>query len=400
MLVLQLESEVWLLMRRPAPRQKSDNRIGRIAHNEREHEMHASWISGLDLAQCLHEDGVAPVLSAGFPGMPYSACLLGRGSEVLGFDTSQSMDHDWGPKLMLFLSPDDLARRGADLLDVLSDELPLQVCGHPTNYTHHENGTRVMRGVEHGPVSHAVTLHTLKSYARKWLAYDLSRDLTPQDWLSFPEQRLRAISAGRVFHDGLGQLEPFRHRLHYYPDDVWLYLMACQWNRVGQEEAFVGRCGQVGDELGSAVVAARLTRDLMRLCFLSEREYAPYSKWLGSAFTHLSCGPQMTPLLQDTLAARSWRQRERSLNQAYEIVAQMHNALGITKPLPVHVSPFHARPFSVIHGDVFAEAISAEIIDPEVRALPRYVGGIDQYVDATDILDVADRFGRVRGLFT
>ncbi|HWD74857.1 MAG TPA: DUF4037 domain-containing protein, partial [Solirubrobacteraceae bacterium] len=45
-----------------------------------------------------------------------------------------------------------------------------------------------------------------------------------------------------------------------------------------------GRCAEAGDELGSAVVTARLARDLMRLCLLMRRRYPPYSKWLGTAF--------------------------------------------------------------------------------------------------------------------
>lgn len=35
---------------------------------------------------------------------------------------------------------------------------------------------------------------------------------------------------------------------------------------------------------GSAVITARLARDLMRLCLLMDRRYPPYSKWLGTAF--------------------------------------------------------------------------------------------------------------------
>ena len=64
-------------------------------------------------------------------------------------------------------------------------------------------------------------------------------------------------------------------------------MLAAQWTWVAQEEAFVGRAVEVGDELGSRVMAARVVRELMRLCFLLERAYAPYSKWLGSAFARL-----------------------------------------------------------------------------------------------------------------
>jgi len=47
-------------------------------------------------------------------------------------------------------------------------------------------------------------------------------------------------------------------KLEYYPHDLWLYLLSNQWRRISQEVAFMGRCGQVGDELGSRIVASRI----------------------------------------------------------------------------------------------------------------------------------------------
>ena len=34
-------------------------------------------------------------------------------------------------------------------------------------------------------------------------------------------------------------------KLSYYPNDVWLYLLSTQWQRIAQEEPFMGRCGYV-----------------------------------------------------------------------------------------------------------------------------------------------------------
>ena len=134
--------------------------------------------------------------------------------------------------------------------------------------------------------------------------------LTPADWLTFPQQKLRTITGGAVYHSGLGELDALRDRLRYYPRDVWLYLMAAGWTRISQEEAFIGRTGDVGDELGSRVIAARLIRDLMMLCFLIERVYAPYSKWFGTGFSKLACAPTLTPIFQRVLSAETWRERE------------------------------------------------------------------------------------------
>jgi hypothetical protein len=96
-----------------------------------------------------------------------------------------------------------------------------------------------------------------------------------------------ALTAGAVFHDPAGVLARRRATLRWYPDDVWRYVLAAGWQRIGQEEAFVGRAGAAGDGLGSAVLASRLVRDLIRLAFLIERRWAPYGKWLGRAFGEL-----------------------------------------------------------------------------------------------------------------
>jgi Domain of unknown function (DUF4037) len=45
-----------------------------------------------------------------------------------------------------------------------------------------------------------------------------------------------------------------------YPEPVWRWLLGCQWRRLAQEEPFVQRTAEVGDELGSGVIAARLAR--------------------------------------------------------------------------------------------------------------------------------------------
>ena len=170
---------------------------------------------------------------------------------------------------------------------------------------------------------------------------------------------------------------------------MWRYLLACQWKRLSQEEAFVGRCGEVGDELGSAVVAARQVRDVMRLCFLMSRRYAPYSKWFGSAFAQLPCAATLTPMLRGVLAATQWNAREESLAAAYRTVAAMHNGLGLTEPVDPATRPYHTRPYQVLHAERFADSLFATITDPEVRRLPLY-GNADQAFDSTDALSSRD----------
>lgn len=150
----------------------------------------------------------------------------------------------------------------------------------------------------------------------------------------------------------------------------------------------MGRAGQVDDEIGSGLIAARLVRDLMRLWFLMERQYAPYAKWFGTAFARLKGSTDLLPVFQEVLAARHWEERQQYLARAYEMAAAKHNTLNITKLLNQKRSYFFDRPFLVIGGKDFADAISAQISDPAIKKLAekRLIGSIDQFSDSTDLL--------------
>jgi hypothetical protein len=231
-----------------------------------------------------------------------------------------------------------------------------------------------------------VQIFGLNGFCEARLGFDPAKKIEVVDWLTAPQQRLLEFVRGEVYHDGLGKLREIQQKLNFYPRDVWLYMLAAQWSKIAQEEAFVGRAGDAGDELGSGVVAARLVHEIMRLAFLMERQYAPYSKWLGTAFGRLKIGRKLAPVLRDVLGAKTWKAREEKLAEAYSIVAIQHNALGITRPLPTEVTKYYGRPFLVIHADAFANFIRDAIRDSEVRRLPPNVGSVDQFIDSHDVL--------------
>jgi hypothetical protein len=363
------------------------------------HPIERPFIPGLELSEIFFREAVRPLLEAYWPELAYSAARLDYGSDVMGFDTPQSMDHEWGPRLTLFLTREDHEKHQAQIIQSLSERLPVEIRDYPTNYGYNEDGTRAMQEVDSGPVDHLVALDTVSNFFSTYLNYDPSHPPGVVDWLSFPQQRLRTISSGRIYHDGLNVLRDIQESLHYYPRDLWLYLLAAQWRRISQEEAFVGRCGDVGDELGSHLIAARLVNDLMLLCFLIERQYTPYSKWFGTAFAQLTCADDLTPVFKRVLDAATWREREAALSQAYERLARMHNDLGITDLLPTQVTSYHGRPYQVIHADRFSDAIRNAISDPEVLRLPAHLGGIDQFVNSSDLLEHPKAIARLRPLF-
>ena len=363
--------------------------------------MNVPFVAGLDLSAVLYAE-VAPIMQRNFPDLKYAAARLARGSDVLGFDDARSTDHGWGPRLELFITDEDLQRYADRIHVVLADELPFEVLGYPTHFrpfegseAHHGPlGFMTPRHVR--PIDHGVIVTTVRRFFWNWLRVDPLAELEPVDWLVMSEQDLRMVTAGRVFRDDLGELTRARAALSYYPRDVWLYVLAAQWARIGQEEAFLGRTAEAGDELGSRLVGARLVRDLMRLAFMMERSYVPYIKWFGSAFKRLRCAADLDPHLEGTLAAFDWRAREAHLVRAYEYVARMHNALGVTDPVSEEVASFHGRPYLVIHADRFVEAIERAITSGVVRAWPPRIGSVNQWADATDVLDRPPLLERLR----
>lgn len=359
------------------------------------------FIPGIELARLFFQEEVRPILESDFPRLSYSAALLGSGSEVLGFDTEMSTDHSWGPRLFLFLQETDHKELAESIRLTLGNKLPLKFRGFYTHYetTPEEPNTHIPGPTEQRPIVHRVVINTLSGFLEAYTGSALDKEITLLDWLLIPEQKLRTLIAGGLFHDGLGTLEPLRQKLAWYPHDVWLYLLSAQWQRIGQEEPFVGRTGIAGDETGSAVIASRLVRDLMRLCLLMERQYAPYPKWFGTGFSRLDCAPDLTPLFAAIHASTSWQEREEHLVAAYEYIADMHNRLAITPQIQSKASYFHDRPFRIIEGGDAAEIIRQTITDNAVLALPPGLGKVDQYVDSTDILSNTARCRALESLY-
>jgi hypothetical protein len=276
-----------------------------------------------DAVDCWRRE-LAPRLA----GIDCAAALLGPGSEMLGYDDARSTDHDWPPQVTVFTTADIRA-----LLPRSFEGLSVR-------------GVVVSQGLP-APTS--------------W-----------PEWLALAWQRIAESVGGVVLRDDDGSLSRDRAHLRWYPDEVWRYVLACQWRRIAQQEAFPGRCAEVGDALGAAVITAAISRDLMHLALLQARVWPPYAKWLGSAFARL---PEVDALLSALLAG--------DLAAAYPLLAARQNALELCPALDVSVRPYLDRPYPVIGGDRFADALRATL--DSLQAWP-LTGSVDQQVDSTDLL--------------
>jgi Domain of unknown function (DUF4037) len=338
------------------------------------------FVPGLQLSAAFYTEVIAPLLGR----RPHSAALLGPGSDVLGYDTEVSTDHGWGPAVRLFVPPEEVG----PVREAVDAGLPERFRGWPVRF-----------GSDRVTPRHHVTVCGLGEWLRGHLGLDPRDGMTTLDWLTVPQQALLEVTRGRVYADPDGELGRVRGALARFPPQVRRWLLACQWGRVAQEEAFVGRTAQVGDELGSRLLAGRLARELMRVAFLLADEYWPYPKWFGTAFARLPIAAELGPVLERAVAATGYPERESALVTAYELVARAHNSSGLTEPVEPTARRFHDRPFLVLGADRFAAAGHAGITDPWLRGLPP-VGSVDQNADSTDVLAAIGVARRLRALYT
>ncbi|GAB3610289.1 DUF4037 domain-containing protein [Humibacter ginsengiterrae] len=332
--------------------------------------MASSDSSGIRLSRAYYTELVRPLLRERFPGMPHSAGRLGAGSDVLGLDDAMSRDHDWGLRLTLFVPADAVLAVDAEL----ERALPTSFAGLPTRFAF--SGTAEAR--------HRIDVSTLGSFLDARLGFDPRDGIGADDWLSLTGQAVLEVVAGPVFADDTGDLGRVRRAIAWYPDDLWRYVLACDWARLEQELPLMSRAGDVGDDRGSRIVCARLAHVAMHLAFLLERRWPPYAKWFGTMFGRLECAAEVGASLDRSLLAEDWGDRQAAIAAALRTLLELQNALGLTSASDATES-FWDRPYLHLHPDIVVELLSG-IRDSAVAALPLGRGSAEQRTDNVDLL--------------
>ena len=340
------------------------------------------FIPGLELNRGFYFDVVAPLMREHFPGLMYSAGLVGHGSDVISFDSPTSVDHDWGPRLHMFFSNLDFVNSKPAVDEMLRNKLPYQYKGFPT---HFEEGDRYRKHVpklkKSGTVDHLFEFWTVQSYFKHYLGFDVSKRPLLRDWLLFPQQALIEVTNGQLFHDDLN-IEKTRRDFHYYPDDIWKYMMQSQWAKIIDEFQMQARAGEEGDVLGSKVIAARQIYNIIFMTFLLERRYVPYAKWRTKTFAErLSCGKKLHPRLMKIMEEPSWKKRQRLFAKTYQELIKMHNELSLMEPMSDEIIDYYDRGYPVVDAWKIFFAYEKIIRNPKLRTMKYPIGSIDQFID-------------------
>jgi hypothetical protein len=347
----------------------------------------ADFIRGMELCSRFFQEIARPILEEFYPSLRYTAGLLGYGSDVLGFDDVVSTDHMWGPRFYLFLEEDDFDLKDK-IYDTFSELLPYTYLGYSVNFSEpdpEDHGVRCASFLSEGKVSPLIFINTLDRFLEEYLGRSNMDDLDYLDWLTLSEHRLLALVSGKFFLDGIGINQKLKE-LSFYPLQVKLYLIASSWSILAEEQAFVKRCGDCGDEIGSRIICARMVDRLMRLCFLYSDQYAPYSKWFGTAFRYLPTDKAIGECLSKALSADSVTKREEYLVHAQELVGKLHNEMRLTTELEIKAVNYFGRDIKVIFVDKLVDAIMKQLKGTSLEQLP-LIGTLSQIGNFGTIAD-------------
>ena len=316
-----------------------------------------AFIKGLELNKGFYWDIVKPLLEKNYPHLLYSAALLGYGSDVLGFDTDISMDHNWGPRLQIFIDDEKLI---LELVNFFGQELPFQYKNFPTNFTDPAyDGVQRMEYSEKRPINHLIEVRISEDYFKNRYGIIKMSSFTNDDWLGFKDQNLLEITSGLVFHDGLNKINKIRDELKFYPWDICKLRMAVLWDYIWNKEAFIGRSIAVNDFIGIKINAGRIVDYLIKILYYIENKYIPYSKWFATAFKELTVYSQVKEMVCSILMENEPKKIEAKLCILYEKVVEEHNKNSQLPPLKNKTRDFFNRPYKVI----FAEDIVQELVN-------------------------------------
>ncbi len=287
-------------------------------------------VPGAELGESFFFEHGLPFLSEHYAEYAARAAagVLGQGSEAMGFDDELSRDHSWEPRFNLILTQGDYDEVGEEMERRLRASLPSSYMGFRVYLPKGDIGTTRIEGIDDFFLKHA------------------GRSRPPKDdlgWVKLSDHRLFQATCGKVFYDPLGEFTRRRKAFAYYPFKAWMKkLSAYLW--LYQNYTYnVRRCLTRADLVAAEMYLGHSMYAGMRICYLLNRTYSPYLKWMVRRLREL---PYLTggllPLLKEMSVPRPWDERAKALDSLDGIVEEsVLNEMGWRKPRHHPRFPFY-----------------------------------------------------------
>ena len=245
-------------------------------------------MKGLELSEKYYEQVGLPMLREKFAEyLPRMAVgLVGEGSEVLGYDDEISQDHDFGPSFCIWLTKSDFDKIGSELATAYSD-LPSEFEGYKARK-------------EEAHAGHRVGVFEIHDFYSTFVG----ENQPPENslaWLHLPENKLCAVTSGKVFADELGEFTKIRESLkNYYPEPVRVKKIAARAAKMAQSGQYnYARCMRRGDVVAARLALDEFIRATISVTYLLNKTYMPYYKWMFRGMKDFTVLPQVSSLLAE-----------------------------------------------------------------------------------------------------
>jgi hypothetical protein len=258
-------------------------------------------MKGLDLARGYYEDVVRPAVSLEF-GERFSRMafgLVGEGSECYGFDDEISQDHDFGPRVQIWLTREDYADFGERLQRFLGTV--------SKDYA----GYRGVNVSQYGEGREGV--FTVGGFYARFIGFERVPE-TIQEWRRLPEVNLSIATNGEVFFDGPGAFSALRESLlAFYPEPLRIKKMAARCMKMAQSGQYnFSRCLRRGERVGAALAKAEFVQTAGSMLFLMNRRYCPFYKWMHRGLRELPLlGAEAAALMEEIVTGDEWTAGQR-----------------------------------------------------------------------------------------
>ncbi len=301
-------------------------------------------MKGLRLSELFYEQIVRPFFKLELSTQEFESLafgLVGPGSECLGFDDELSQDHDWGPRLIVWV-PDDTSKDNVARYQALYDELDPHCSGY--GFSHKKDTAAFRWGV-----------HPIGGFFSSVLGYGHSPK-TELEWIVVKEEALSLATNGKVFYDGPGLVTAFRSSLlSYYPHDVWLKKLSSRCALMAQYgQSNLLRSYERKDALGMGYELAMFAREAAMLVYLLKKHYRPYYKWLYLGLEGLGdLGSSVSGQLKALLETRSMQER---MDRIERLVMYLQDAISRV----LDVTP--SSPFMLSLAEQIQRGIQSEFL--------------------------------------
>lgn len=304
-------------------------------------------MKGLELSRGYYEDVVRPAIEEKFGDkinrMAFG--LVGDGSECYGFDDELSQDHDFGPRVQIWLTNEDFEEFGRDLQKFME------------TVTKEYKGYKGVNMSQYGDGREGV--FTIGGFFARFIGMD-HVPAGIQEWRMIPEVNLSIATNGEVFYDELGRYTKFRKILQrQYPEELRMKKMAAKCMKMAQAGQYnYVRCMQRGEYVAAWIAASEFIKEACSMVHLLNKSYCPFYKWAHRSLKTLPIlGQEVAMYMDGFISASEVRASAQIIEKISAVIIEELQKEGLTNS---------KSDFLLDHGP----EIQSRIKDEKLRRLP------------------------------